>query len=103
MPGRTSKYSAEFNSEMKVLLLDALCDCEEAQNIDQIKLHSIRLADLTPQKAARLLNELVAMGFACKSKDKHTGRVVYKSYDVMQKQGYEIGPDRGYEYGERSE
>lgn len=101
MPGRASKYSAQYNSEMKVLLMDALLESEGAVNIDQLKQHSIRLTDMTTQKAARLMNELVAMGIALKSKDKASGRVVYRAYDNMVKEGYEIGPNRGYEYAER--
>ncbi len=100
MPGRKSKYSAEYNSEMKVALMDTLLNCEEAVNIDQLKAKNIYLAGITNQKASRLMNELVDMGIAAKSQDKVTKRVVYKALEIMKKQGYEIGENKGYEYNE---
>ena len=101
MPGRRSQYSKEFNSEMKTALSMALLEAKEAVNIDQLKLFDMRLNGLTNQKAARLLNELVEMGFCVKSKEKSTGRVAYKAIGVMEEQGYEIGPDKGYDYSEK--
>lgn len=100
MPGRTSKYSAGYNSEMKVVLMDALLDCQEAVNIDQLKAKNIRLAGMTNQKAARLMNELVEMGIAAKTQDRVTKRVVYKALQIMRDQGYEIGTGKGYNYEE---
>jgi len=103
MPGRRSKYSVDFNSEMKTALSMALLEAKEAVNIDKLKLFDMRLNGLTNQKAARLLNELVEQGFCVKSKEKSTGRVAYKAVGVMEEQGYEIGPDRGYDYSDKFE
>ena len=103
MPGRRSKYSVDFNSEMKTALSMALLEAKEAVNIDKLKLFDMRLNGLTNQKAARLLNELVEQGFCVKRKEKSTGRVAYKAVGVMEEQGYEIGPDRGYDYSDKFE
>ena len=81
----------------------ALLEAKEAVNIDKLKLFDMRLNGLTNQKAARLLNELVEQGFCVKSKEKSTGRVAYKAVGVMEEQGYEIGPDRGYDYSDKFE
>jgi hypothetical protein len=103
MPGRkTAKYSAAYNAEMKVALMDALLECKEAVNIDQLKLMSIKLTNMTNQKVARLMNELVEQGIAAKGKDK-SNRVTYKAISNMVEQGYEIGPDRGYEYNDEGD
>ena len=103
MPGRHSKYSANFNSEMKTILSLALLEAQEAVNIDKLKLFDMRLNGLTNQKAARLLNELVEMGFCVKSKERGTNRVAYKAIGVMEDQGYEIGPNKGYDYSDKFE
>ena len=100
MPYKKSKYSASYNSEMKVALMEALCQAKEAVNIDQLKCYDIKLVDMTNQKAARLLNEMVEMGLAVKGKDKSTNRITYKAIGTMIEQGYELGPERGYEYVE---
>ena len=100
MPSRRSKYSKEFNSEMKTILSCVLMDNQREMNIDEMKAADMRLVGLTNQKAARLLNELVEMGFCVKSKQKSTQRVCYKAVGIMEDEGYEIGPDRGYEYAD---
>ena len=100
MAYKKSKYSKEYNSEMKVALMEALCQAKESVTIDQIKCYNIKLVDMTNQKAARLLNELVEMGIAAKGKEKVSNRVTYKAIGTMMDQGYEIGPNRGYEYAE---
>lgn len=100
MPYKKSKYSANYNAEMKVALMEALCQAKESVNIDQLKCYDIKLVDMTNQKAARLLNEMVEMGLAVKGREKGTNRVTYKAIGVMLEQGYELGPERGYEYVE---
>lgn len=100
MPYKKSKYSADYNAKMKVALMEALCECKESVNIDQLKSCSIELANITTQKAARLLNEMVEMGLAVKGREKSSNRVTYKAVGVMLEQGYELGPERGYKYVE---
>lgn len=98
-----SKYSADFNSEMKTILSCVLLDSKQELNIDEMKARDMRLVGLTTQKAARLLNELVEMGFCAKSKQKSTNRMCYKAIGTMIDEGYEIGPDRGYDYSDKFE
>lgn len=100
MRGKRSKYSADFNSEMKTILSCVLMENPREMNIDEMKALDMRLVGLTNQKAARLLNEMVEMGFCAKSKQKSTNRVCYKAIGIMEDEGYEIGPDRGYEYAD---
>lgn len=100
MRGNRSKYSADFNSEMKTILSCVLMENPREMNIDEMKALDMRLVGLTNQKAARLLNEMVEMGFCAKAKQKSTNRVCYKAIGIMEDEGYEIGPDRGYEYAD---
>jgi hypothetical protein len=102
MPGRkVSKYSPQYNSEMKVALFDALLEAKEAVTIDQLRTFDLKLVNMTTQKAARLLNELVNAGAAVKGKHSGTGHMTYKAVGTMIHQGYELGHNRGYEYNER--
>lgn len=101
MRGNRSKYSADFNSEMKTILSCVLLDNPREMNIDEMKAADMRLIGLTTQKAARLLNEMVEMGFCVKSKQRSTNRVCYKAVGTMIDEGYEIGPDRGYDYSDK--
>lgn len=103
MPGRRSKYSADFNSQMKTILSCVLVENPRELNIDEMKQLDMRLVGLTNQKAARLLNEMVEMGFCAKSKQRGSNRMCYKAIGAMVDEGYEIGPDRGYDYSEKFE
>lgn len=103
MRGNRSKYSADFNSEMKTILSCVLMENPREMNIDEMKALDMRLVGLTNQKAARLLNEMVEMGFCAKAKQKSTNRVCYKAIGTMIDEGYEIGPDRGYDYSDKFE
>ena len=98
MAYKKSKYSAEYNSEMTVRFMDALCQAQEAVTIDQLKCYDMCLTDVTNQKAARILNNLVEMGIAVKGKNKVNNRVTYKAIGTMIEQGYDLGENRGYEY-----
>ena len=72
-----SKYSNEFNSELRVRTLGVLADAERALTIQEICNSDLTLVNQTPQKMARVLNELVEAGFATKSKVNN--RVAYKT------------------------
>ena len=100
MAYKKSKYSKEYNAEMRVALMEALCQAKESVTIDQLKCYNIKLVDMTTQKAARLLNEMVEMGLAVKGKNKASGKVTFKAVGVMIEQGYELGPERGYVYAD---
>ena len=72
-----SKYSNEFNSELRVRALGVLADAERALTIQEICNSDLTLINQTPQKMARVLNELVEAGFA--TKNKVNNRVAYKT------------------------
>lgn len=79
MPGRTSKFSAETNGQIKVELFSTLAEAGEYDNptIEWIQNHSIYLKNFSTQKLSRSLGEMVEMGFVKKGKLK-TGRMVYR-------------------------
>jgi hypothetical protein len=78
MPGFVkSKYSKEFNSELRVRALGVLSDAERALTIQEICGSDLTLVNQTPQKMARILNELVEAGFA--TKGKRDNKVTYRT------------------------
>lgn len=77
MPGRTSKYSARTNGELKLATIDVLNTYPEALTISDICVRDITLNGQTNQKMARILSELVEMGLVKKAKSKAKGRMVY--------------------------
>ena len=89
MSGRASKYSAEYNGQLKVAILDVLVDATESMTTSDIQANSIFCSRATPQKMARVLNELVEMGIVRKAKSKATGRMKYITTAMMEAQGYE--------------
>ena len=89
MPGKVSKYSAEYNGQLKVAILDVLSDMKESITTSDIQACSIFCPQATPQKMARILNEMVDMGIVMKAKCKSTGRMKYILTSVMREQGYE--------------
>ena len=72
-----SKDSNEFNSEVRVGALSVLADAERALTIQEICNSDLTLVTQTPQKMARVLNELVEAGFA--TKGKVNNRVTYRT------------------------
>ena len=72
-----SKYSNEFNSELRVRALSVLANAERALTIQEICNSDLTLVNQTPQKMARVLNELVEAGFAIKGK--RDNKVTYKA------------------------
>lgn len=90
MPSFTrSKYTPAHNQELAVAAMVVLADSKEALTCDQIKQGDLILAEVTPQKMARVLNELVEAGFVVKTKGR-SGRMVYKSVGVLLDQGYDL-------------
>ena len=89
MRGKTTKYSAEYNGQLKTSILDVLADAEESMTTSDIQAHSIFCAQATPQKMARVLNELVEMGIVMKGKSRSTGRMKYITTAMMNQLGYE--------------
>lgn len=85
----SSKYSQEQNSEFAVRAMTVLNENEEALTIDQIRNSDLMLLNVTPQKMAKVLNEMVESGFVQKTKNK-SGKMIYKSVAAMVSQGYEV-------------
>ena len=71
-----SKYSKEFNSELRVRAMSVLSDAGESLTIPEICQSDLTLTYQTPQKMARVLSELVEDGFV--ARDNKNGRVAYK-------------------------
>lgn len=89
MPYTKSKYSAAQTMQWRVAAMCVLDDATEALTCEEIRTRDLALVDVTPQKMARILNELVEGGFAAKTKGKD-GRMRYKSIGVLIDQGYDI-------------
>ena len=90
MAYKTSKYSAQQNSELTVRCIDVLENSPEAMSIADIQKSDMVLHDVTSQKLSRILNHLVEFGVIKKTKDRASGHMVYKSIKVMEEQGYEV-------------
>lgn len=90
MPGKVSKYSTEYNGQLKVSILDVLSEATESISTSEIQARSIFCAHATPQKMARVLNEMIEMGLVLKSKSKSTGRMMYVLRAKMEEQGYDV-------------
>lgn len=87
MPYTKSKYSAAQTQQWAVAAMCVLEDAENAMSCDEIKRSDFALLDVTPQKMARVLNDLVEAGFIVKTKGKD-GRMRYKSVGKLIEQGY---------------
>ena len=91
MPGFVkSKYSNEFNSELRVRALGVLAESPSALTIPEICAGDLNLTGQTPQKMARILNDLVEAGFVMKTNSKSRGRMVYAAVCQLEEQGYDI-------------
>lgn len=77
MPGRTSKYTAKVNANLKLAAFDVLNTYPQAMTISDICARDMSLIGQTNQKMARILNELVEMGLVRKAKSKSKKRMVY--------------------------
>ncbi len=90
MPGTSSKYKPQQTAEWEGEIMVILAESENAMTIDEIKLHSINLTNVTTAKMARILSHLIEIGMVKKSQSKSKGRMVYKSTAIMKKQGYSL-------------
>lgn len=84
-----SKYSPAQTQMWTVAAMVVLNDSREAMTCDQIRQGDMCLVDLTPQKLARILSDLVNAGFVARTKGKD-GRMKYKSVGVLIEEGYEL-------------
>lgn len=79
MRSSKSKYSAMQNQELETKAFMVLAQTTQALSIPEICGQDFTLSTQTPQKMARVLNNLCNMGAVIKSKDKSKGRMVYMS------------------------
>ena len=84
------KYSQTQNQELETKAFMVLAQTTQALSIPEICSQDFTLANQTPQKMARVLNNLCDLGAVIKAKDKTKGRMVYmsmSSYNDMMKGG----------------
>lgn len=79
MRSSKSKYSAMQNQELETKAFMVLAQTTQALSIPEICGQDFTLSTQTPQKIARVLNNLCDMGAVIKAKDKSKGRMVYMS------------------------
>lgn len=79
MRNSKSKYSAMQNQELETKAFMVLAQTTQALTIPEICGQDFTLSTQTPQKMARVLNNLCDMGAVIKAKDKSKGRMVYMS------------------------
>lgn len=73
------KYSVMQNQELETKAFMVLAQTTQALTIPEICGQDFTLSTQTPQKMARVLNNLCDMGAVIKAKDKSKGRMVYMS------------------------
>lgn len=73
------KYSQMQNQELETKAFMVLAQTTQALTIPEICGQDFTLSTQTPQKMARVLNNLCDMGAVIKAKDKSKGRIVYMS------------------------
>ena len=84
------KYSQTQNQELETKAFMVLAQTTQALSIPEICSQDFTLANQTPQKMARILNNLCDLGAVIKAKDKTKGRMVYmsmSSYNNMMNSG----------------
>lgn len=79
MRGSKPKYSQMQNQELETKAFMVLAQTTQALTIPEICSQDFALVNQTPQKMARVLNNLCDMGAVIKAKDKSKGRMVYMS------------------------
>ena len=84
------KYSQTQNQELETKAFMVLAQTTQALSIPEICSQDFTLANQTPQKMARVLNNLCDLGAVIKAKDKAKRRMVYmsmSSYNDMMNSG----------------
>ena len=84
------KYSQTQNQELETKAFMVLAQTTQALSIPEICSQDFTLANQTPQKMARVLNNLCDLGAVITAKDKTKGRMEYmsmSSYNDMMNSG----------------
>ena len=87
MPYSRSKYSKELTQHWTTKAMIVLAEAQRDMTCKEIQQEDLELTGVTPQKMARILNELVDKGLVMKSKDR-SGRMHYKAMGTILKEGY---------------
>lgn len=82
-----SKYSKELTQRWTAKAMIVLAEAQRDMTSKEIQQGDLDLVDVTPQKMARILNELVDKGLVVKSKGK-SGLMHYKAMGMVLKEGY---------------
>lgn len=81
------KYSKELTQRWTVKAMIVLAEAQRDMTSKEIQQGDLDLVGITPQKMARILNELVDKGLVMKSKGK-SGLMHYKAMGTILKEGY---------------
>ena len=65
---QSSKYSKEFNSQLRTTVFSVLAESGRSMTRDEIQRGAISLAEVTPQKISSTLTQMYAQGFVGKAK-----------------------------------
>nr|DAG74380.1 MAG TPA: Z DNA-binding protein [Caudoviricetes sp.] len=87
MPNIRSKYSPELTQRWTAKAMIVLVEAQRDMTCKEIQQGDLDLVGVTPQKMARILNELVDKGLVMKSKGK-SGLMHYKAMGTILKEGY---------------
>lgn len=87
MPNTRSKYTPELTQRWTTKAMIVLAEAQRDMTSKEIQQGDLDLVDVTPQKMARMLNELVDKGLVVKSKGK-SGLMHYKAMGTILKEGY---------------
>lgn len=98
MPGRTRKYSARTDGELKIRVLAVLDSADDSimPTIDWIRQQDMILTPYSTQKLSRILGSLVDIGLVRKGKSKSLGRMIYRLTSKMREAGYDIEDETGF-------
>lgn len=84
-----SKYSKELTQRWTTEAMIVLAEAQRDMTSKEIQQGNLDLVEVTPQKMARILNELVDKGLVVKSKSKgKSGLMHYKAMGTILKEGY---------------
>lgn len=87
MPNTRSKYTPELTQRWTTKAMIVLAEAQRDMTCKEIQQGDLDLVGITPQKMARMLNELVDKGLVMKSKGK-SGLMHYKAMGTILKEGY---------------
>lgn len=73
---KTSKYTAQFNSELRTNIFAVLVESRRSMTRDEIQRSAVSLAEVSPQKITSMLTQMYNQGFINKAKGTN-GKMMY--------------------------